>query len=520
MVFHHVQINFYFRHLHGKRNFTFLKFLVFFHYRESYHLDGFVVSDCDAVDTIISGHHYTSTPEDTVAVALHAGTDLDCGGFYQQHTQAALDNKTIVEADIDQALVRTFNVLVRLGYFDPPEQQPYRKLSKADVDTPESRQLTLEAAQQSIVLLKNLNKALPLNINQLQNKKIALIGPSANAGGLMQGNYFGRAPYLIDPVTAFQNVTQGHSINVSFAHGCNINDQDQSGFAEAISLAQGSDVVIFVGGIDEHEESEGHDRTVIELPQIQLALIQQLEKVVRSPLHVVIMSGGGVDLTYVRDSNECGSLIWMGYAGQSGGLALANVMLGQYNPGGRLPITYYPASYVANLSMFDMQMRPSPTNPGRTYKFYTGQPVFEFGYGLSYTTFNYTWYNESSSSVISIRNIMKNKDLGSKLAMESYRVNVTNTGSVLGDDVVLAYVTPPTKSLHDPSPPMKKLFGFERVRLDVGQTTQVFFPLNPDALFTVGSDGSKWLEPGAYRILIGKQHMHTVYLRGTPTRWI
>jgi hypothetical protein len=209
----------------------------------------------------------------------------------------------------------------------------------------------------------------------------------------------------------------------------------------------------------------------------------------------------------------------MGYAGQSGGLALANVILGQYNPGGRLPITYYPASYVANLSMFDMQMRPSPTNPGRTYKFYTGQPVFEFGYGLSYTTFNYTWYNESNSSVISIRNIMKNKDSGRKLAMESYRVNVTNTGSVFGDDVVLAYVTPPTKSLHDPSPPIKKLFGFERVRLDVGQTTQVFFPLNPDALLTVGHDGSKWLEPGAYQILIGKQHMHTVHLRGTPTQW-
>jgi hypothetical protein len=241
--------------------------------------------------------------------------------------------------------------------------------------------------------------------------------------------------------------------------------------------------------------------------------------VVRSPLHVVMMNGGGVDLTYVRDSNQCGSLIWMGYAGQSGGLALANVILGQYNPGGRLPITYYPASYVDAVSMYDMQMRPSPTNPGRTYKFYTGQPVFEFGSGLSYTTFNYTWYNESSSSVISIRNIMKNNDSNKKVVMESYRVNVTNTGSVLGDDVVLAYITPPMKSLNDPSPPMKRLFGFERVRLDVGQTTQVFFPLNTESLLTVGRDGSKWLEPGAYRILIGKQHMHTVYLRGTPTRW-
>ena len=181
----------------------------FYSFSESYHHDGFVVSDCDAVETIIRAHNYTHTPEDTVAAALHAGTDLNCGDFYLKHTQEALNKKTIVEADIDQALERTFNVLVRLGYFDPPEQQPYRQLSKANVDTVEARQLALEAAQQSIVLLKNVNKALPLNINQLQNKKIALIGPTANATVLMQGNYHGVAPFLIDPITAFQNITQG-----------------------------------------------------------------------------------------------------------------------------------------------------------------------------------------------------------------------------------------------------------------------------------------------------------------------
>ncbi len=178
---------------------------------EYYYLDGFVVSDCGAVSTIMDTHHYTSTVEDTIAVALHAGTDLNCGSFYSDHTQAALDKKTIVEADIDRALERSFNVLVRLGYFDPPEQQPYRQLSKTNVDTPEARQLALEAAQQSIVLLKNANKALPLDINQLQNKKIALIGPTADAHELMQGNYYGKAPYLIDPVTAFQGTTQGNN---------------------------------------------------------------------------------------------------------------------------------------------------------------------------------------------------------------------------------------------------------------------------------------------------------------------
>jgi len=350
----------------------------------------------------MGNQHYTSTPEDTVAVALHAGTDLNCGSFYALYGQAALDNKTIVEADIDQALERTSNVLVRLGYFDPPEQQPYRRLSPADVDTLESRQLALEAAQQSIVLLKNINKALPLNLDSLRNKQIALIGPTANATKLMQGSYSGKAPYLIDPISAFQNLTQAYSVNVTYAYGCYVNDTDQSGFAEAIELARISDVVFFFGGINQTIEREALDRISIALPDVQLALIQQLEKVVRSPLHVVMMSGGGLDLTYIRDSSQCNSLIWMGYAGQSGGLAIANVIFGQYNPGGRLPITYYPASYIDGLSMFDMQMRPSPTNPGRTYKFYTGQAVFEFGYGLSYTTFDYAWYNNSMTSVVSI----------------------------------------------------------------------------------------------------------------------
>ena len=157
-------------------------------------------------------HNYTSTAQDTVAVALHAGTDIDCGGFYLQHAEDALNNGTIVESDIDQALQRVLSILVRLGWFDPPEQQVYRNLTRAAIDTEEARQLALQSAQESIVLLKNMNKALPLNINELVNKKIALIGPAANATILMQGSYYGVAPFLIDPITGFKTVTSGISL--------------------------------------------------------------------------------------------------------------------------------------------------------------------------------------------------------------------------------------------------------------------------------------------------------------------
>ena len=265
---------------------------------------------------------------------------------------------------------------------------------------------------------------------------------------------------------------------------------------------------------------EGHDRLTIDVPDIQIGLIRQLEQVVRSPLHVVMMSGSSIDLTHIRDSNQSGSLIWMGYAGQSGGEAIANVIFGQYNPGGRLPITFYPAAYVVDFSMRDMQMRPSTTNPGRTYKFYTGQAVYEFGDGLSYTTFSYSWYNDSSESIISIESLaQQNTNDGKKVLAQIYRVNVTNTGSILGSDAVLGFVTPPNKSLVDPSPPLKRLFAFERVLLDVNETTQIFFPLNVQSLLTVALDGSKWLEAGSYRILVGKQHMHTLHLRGKPIKY-
>jgi beta-D-xylosidase 4 len=285
-------------------------------------------------------------------------------------------------------------------------------------------------------------------------------------------------------------------------------------------VARLADVVFFFGGINQSIESEGLDRVTIDLPPIQLALLQEMEKVVRSPIHVVIMSGSSLDLSYIRDSTNYGSLIWMGYAGQSGGLAVGSVIFGQYNPGGRLPITFYPASYVNAVSMFDMQMRPSPTNPGRTYKFYTGQAVYEFGSGLSYTTFVYSWSNDTIISSYSIDTLMmKNNNDARRVLVHLFRVNVTNTGSMTGDDVVLAFVTPPQLLLDGQTPPIKQLFGFERVHLNVSETVEVFFAFNSDALLSIARDGSKWLHPGLYHIIIGQQRMHTIELTGKSARW-
>ncbi|CAF4894491.1 unnamed protein product [Rotaria sp. Silwood1] len=485
--------------------------------RESFHLNGFVVSDCGAIGNILYTHHYTLTVEDTVAVALHAGTDLECGVFYLFHLHEALHRKKIVETDIDQALMRTFDVLIRLGWFDPPEQQIYRHLNKNNVDTLEARQLSLISAQESIVLLKNMNNTLPLNMDQLMNKKIALIGPTSDATVTMQGIYHGQAPFLIDPVTGFKNLTTGKLINIEHARGCGITHYDKKDFAAAIKLAQSSDIVIFFGGIDHTVEREGVDRKSITLPDIQLTLIQELEKVSRSPLHIVIMSGSSIDLSYIRDSTQCGSLVWIGYPGQSGGLALANIIFGQYNPAGRLPVTFYPASYVDKVSMFDMQMRPSPVNPGRTYKFYTGKAVYEFGYGLSYTTFNYTYNNDTIISFYSIQSLIKNNYKTDRTLISLIRINVTNTGKMEGDDVILAYVTLPN-AIDYQIVPFKQLFGFERIHLAINETKEVFFPFTIGAALTVARDASKWLHPGLYHITIGQQRMFSIELKGQSVR--
>jgi beta-D-xylosidase 4 len=161
----------------------------------------------------------------------------------------------------------------------------------------------------------------------------------------------------------------------------------------------------------------------------------------------------------------------------------------------------------------------SNVSPGRTYKFYTGQPVFEFGAGLSYTTFSYTWYNDSKIASYSIKSLMKNKYDTQNVLIQSFRVNVTNTGTMNGDDVVLAYVIPPQVLCDGVTPPIKQLFRFERINLNVGETKQVFFPFNIESMLTVARDGSKWLHPDEYHIFIGNQRMFTIELQGYSSLW-
>lgn len=218
--------------------------------------DQWITSDCDAVQNIYNGsagqgpgHRFTSTPEQAVADALNAGTDLDCGTFYPEFLGSSYDQGLYTLAILDRSLIRRYASLVRLGYFDPAANQPWRQLTFADVSTPAAESLALQAAEEAIVLLKN-DGTLPLSSTV---KSVALVGPYAAATTQMQGNYFGVAPYL----HSIEDAAKTAGFSVSYAEGTSINSTSTSGFSAALSIAKKADAIIFAGGIDTSIEAEG-----------------------------------------------------------------------------------------------------------------------------------------------------------------------------------------------------------------------------------------------------------------------
>ncbi|KAH0831327.1 glycoside hydrolase family 3 protein [Lanmaoa asiatica] len=405
-----------------------------------------------------------ATPQQAVADALMAGTDIDCGTFYSEWLPTAYNESLITETQLRTALTHQYASLVRLGYFDPVEWQPYRTYNWSNVNTPEAQQLAYQAAVEGIVLLKN-DGTLPLSTSV---KSIALIGPWANATTQMQGNYEGIAPYLISPLMGA--IQDGYKLQWQPAHE--------------------ADVVIYAGGIDVTIEAEANDRLTITWPGNQLELIAELQGVGK-PLVVVQFGGGQLDDTTLKGNASVDALVWAGYPGQSGGQALFDILRGKVAPAGRLPVTQYPADYVYEIPMTDMNLRPSATSPGRTYKWYDGIPVYSFGYGEHYTTFNYRW----SKAPASTYNIQELVDAGQgathidTAAFDTLAIDVTNTGKVANTD---------------PTPyPNKSLVSYTRLHSIIpGSTSTAVLPITLGALARADTYGNFWLYPGTYTLAL------------------
>lgn len=321
--------------------------------------DQWVTSDCDALKNVYSAHHFRNMSAPAAAAAsLNAGTDLDCGSFWPENLGAAYNGSLFNETTLDVSLTRRYASLVRLGYFDPSEKQPYRQLGWADVATADAQTLARKAAIEGLVLLKN-NGALPLSKPGGAIKTVAVIGPMAAASRSMQGNYYGNPPVLVSPAAAFQKA----GYTVLTIPGVGVSSGTLAGVAAALAAAQKADAVVFVGGIDNGLESEEHDRTAIEWPAAQVTLIEQLATLTaeagKEKPFVVVQMGTVVDASAVRDSTGVDALLWAGYPGQDGGTAIVDVLLGKTAPAGRLPFTQYPAGYVDEVPMTDMALRPS-----------------------------------------------------------------------------------------------------------------------------------------------------------------
>ena len=470
--------------------------------------DGWITSDCNAITGILEDHHYVQNHSAQVQVALRAGVDIGCDVALSLYSEQAYDDGSITDYDLDLALTRQFSSLIRLGLFDSPVNQPYRQYGAERVATEEAIAVSMLAALKSVVLLKN-DGTLPLS--QSSVRIIALIGPNADAAVCQLGNYYGQACFMTTPLSALSGL-QGVQVNYSF--GTDIAGSSRDGFAAAIAAAQSADAIVYVGGMDQTVESEANDRTSIDLPGVQAPLIHELAQAGK-PLVVVLYGGGGMDVSDARDSDAVNAILWHGYPSQSGGDALAEVLFGRYSPAGKLPATWYPANYVDLVPMTDQSMRPSPTNPGRTYKFYTGDAVFPFGYGLTYSTFTYGVLPDQTASVYQIKDLSANARLDDRLTDVSLTVNVTNTGKLASEVVVLAYVSS-SVSPAGVSPPIKELFDYARPMLAPGESIVLVFGLSYRVLAHVDQDGHQWLLPGQYKLAVNNEEdvVHRIELHG------
>jgi beta-glucosidase len=593
--------------------------------RGEWKFDGYVVSDCGAIRDIWEYHKFVKTEAEASALAVRAGTDLTCGNEYSTLAQA-LKQGLITEAEIDTSLKRLMTARFRLGMFDPPEMVPYARIPFSQNDTPEHRQLALRTARESIVLLKNASRTLPLK-KDLQS--LAVIGPNADAPDVLWGNYYGRPSRLITPLAGIKNAVSP-STKVVYAVGSTLageavvpvpasaltvngtepglkaeyfNNPELSGPAatvrtdaridfnwgryqptpqlsennfsvrwtgkltppesgnytlgftaddgarlyldgqllvdawaknptrtvtkevtlqagrgydlrmeyfqnnreavaklvwsyprlaermieEAVNATKAADAAVLVLGISAGLEGEemtvsvegfrGGDRTEISLPKPQEVLLKAVAATGK-PVVVVLLSGSALAVNWANDNVPAILQAW--YPGGEGGTAIADVLFGNYNPAGRLPVTFYKS--VDQLPPFtDYSMQ------GRTYRYFKGEPLYPFGFGLSYTRFDYSNLRLSGPSV----------KAGAPMTVS---VDVTNVGEREGDEVVQLYLTDVAASV---PVPIRTLVGFDRISLRPGEKRKVTFTITPRQMSLIDDRGERMIEPGEFSISIG-----------------
>jgi beta-glucosidase len=462
--------------------------------RNSWGYENIIVSDCGAIDDFWrKSSHFTHPDKESASVAaVRAGTDLECGGSYASLLEAVKNGK-IKEEELDVSLRRLFTGRMRLGMFDPENLVPYNSIPYSIVECEEHLDKALEMAHKSIVLLKNANTTLPLG---KEIRKIAVTGPNAADSTMLWANYNGFPTHTVTILEGIGNKIP--DAKIIYEKGCdhtgNTVHKDETDtvgkpvdFAATAAIAKDADVIIFAGGLSPRLEGEEMpvqidgfrkgDRTDIDLPEVQREMLKALKQTGK-PVIFVLCTGSALALTDINENADAIVNAW--YGGQTAGTAVADVLFGDYNPSGKLPVTFYKST--AQLPDFeDYSMK------GRTYRYMTEEPLYPFGHGLSYTTFVFGDAQLSSPEI--------NRDENLRIT-----IPVENRGETGGDEVVQIYV----KNPNDPKAPVKALKAFERITVAAGSSENVELTLEPEAFYSF-SDEKQIMEvrPGKYQIQYG-----------------
>jgi len=457
--------------------------------RKEWQFEGHVVTDCWALQDIWRRHKVLPNSVEVAAAAIKAGVNVDCSNMLQDDVLKAIEQKLLTEKDVDIALISSLRTQFKLGFFDVASKNPFAKFGADSVNNQYHINIAREMAQQSMVLLKNDQRILPLN--KIKYGAIMVVGSNAASLDALLGNYHGVTGKAINFVEGITNAVDAGT-KVEYDMGCDFTDTVHFG---GIWAAANSDVTIAVMGLNpvyEGEEGDaflstgGGDKKNISLPASHIAYLKALRKGNPQPIIVVLTAGSALDVAAIEPFAD--AIIYAWYPGEQGGNALADILFGKVSPSGRLPVTFYN-------SLSDLPAYDNYAMAGRTYRYYKGKVQYPFGFGLSYTTFKYTWQQAPLVSYLSPKDTIR------------FSVNVANTGKMNAAELVQVYIGYPDMERM----PIKELKSFKKLMINSGQSNRASFAIPVSELQKWDAISKEWkLFPGKYSIIIGENATKTI----------
>ena len=490
--------------------------------RKEWGFEGHVTSDCWAIRDINEGHGITSSPVESVGLAMTNGCDINCGNLFEYLLQAVGKGYT-TEERIDEALTNVLTTRFKLGILDEDENgnfvsgyntesdNPYASIDYTHVDSYTSKDINLRMSEESIVLLKNDGGMLPFNKNNI--RAIGVIGPNADNRKALVGNYEGTASEYVTVLEGIRREVENSGTRVYASNGCDLYKpkveplgEKSDRLAEVKAVCDVSDVIVAVMGLDATLEGEEGDTGNAygsgDKPNLLLPGLQQevLDAIAASgkPAVLVVLAGSAIALD--KASSQFKAIIQGWYPGALGGTAIANVIFGKKNPEGHLPLTFY--SEKNTLPEFtDYNMK------GRTYRYMTEEPLYPFGYGLSYTDFDETVTKivAGPDAYKTINGELDRNNIYYKSGADSIdiTVKVANKGNMAGAATVQAYVD--YTALNLKGAPVRQLKALKKVHLAAGEEKEVTISLDENAFGLFDENGEWKLNPGNYKVYIGNQ---------------